>query len=221
MTVTGEGGRTATTNPLITVDAAPPPLSAAGQSITTPEGQPFSGVVATFADLAPQGAGAYAAAIRWGDGQTSAGTVAALGNGRYAVSGGHAYAHAGTYAVGVQLSRPGGVSAAAAATAYVTEVPFWATRTFQHFSAGRVATAVLGTLADLNPLASAGDFTVTIDWGDGTKSPGLLLPKGNGTFTIAGTHDYASVGARPLGVTVTDEAGRTVTTNPLVSVDPR
>jgi ELWxxDGT repeat protein len=221
VTVTDEGGRTTTTNPLMAVDAAPPPIAAAGQSITTQEGRPFSGVVATFSDPSPAPAGAYAAAIGWGDGQASAGTVAALGNGRFAVSGSNTYHHAGTYAVSVSAFRPNGVSAAATTTANVTDAPFWATRTFQHVGQGQPVTGVLGTLVDLNPSASAGDFTVVIDWGDGTKSPGLVLPKGKGTFDIAGSHDYTLAGARTLDVAITDEGGRTVTTNPLVTVDSR
>jgi hypothetical protein len=220
VTVTGEGGRVATANPLITVDAPrAPALSATGQPIATKEGQGFNGVVATFSDPSPAAAGAYAAAVSWGNGQTSAGTVAALGGGRFAVSGSNTYRHAGTYAVGVQVSRPGGVTAAAATTAVVADEPFWASRTFQRVGQGQPVTGVLGTLVDLNPLATAGDFTVTIDWADGTKSPGLLLPKGNGTFDITGSHDYTSAGARTLDVTVTDEGGRTITTNPLISVN--
>jgi hypothetical protein len=220
VTVTDEGGRTVTTAPLVAVDPGPRPLAGgAGQPIVTQEGQPFSGVVATFSDLAPAAAGAYAAAISWGDGQTSAGTVTALGNGHYAVSGSTTYAHAGAYAVNVQVSRPGGVTAAAATTAKVADAPFWATRTFQRVGQGQPVTGVLGALVDRNPLAAAGDFTLTIDWGDGTKSPGLVLPKGNGTFDIAGSHDYTSAGARTLDVAITDEGGRIVTTAPLVTVD--
>ncbi len=194
-------------------------LSASGPPMKATEGQPFSGVVATFSDPSPAPAGAYASVISWGDGQTSAGTVAALGGGRFAVSGSNTYAHAGTYTVSAQVSRPGGVKAAATTTVSVTDAPFWATRTFQRVGPGQPVTGVLGTLVDRNPLAAAGDFTVTIDWGDGTKSPGLLLPKGNGTFDIAGSHDYTSAGARTLDVAITDEGGRTVTTDPLVTVD--
>jgi ELWxxDGT repeat protein len=220
VSVTDEGGRTATANPLIAVDPAPAVvLSAAGQTIAAQEGQPFSGVVATFSDPTPQAAGAYAAAITWGNGATSAGTVAALANGQFSVSGSNTYSHAGTYAVKVQVSRPGGVSAAAATTANVSDAPFWATRTFQRVGVGQPVAGVLGTLVDQSPSASAGDFTVVIDWGDGTKSLGLVLPNGNGTFDIAGSHDYASAGARVLDVTITDEGGRSVMTDPLITVD--
>jgi ELWxxDGT repeat protein len=58
------------------------PLSVTGQPITTVEGQTFSGEVATFSDSNPLTPASYTATITWGDGHTSAGTVAALANGQ-------------------------------------------------------------------------------------------------------------------------------------------
>jgi len=52
---------------------------------------------------------------------------------------------------------------------------------------------------------AAGDFTATIDWGDGTTTSGTVSqPDGDGTpFHVDGTHTYAAVGAYPMVVSVT------------------
>jgi ELWxxDGT repeat protein len=200
---------------------AVPPLSASGKAISVAEGQTFSGTVATFTDPGPAAAaGTYAALITWGDGQTSAGTITALGNGQFSVSGSHVYAHAGSYAVSVQIKRAAdGSGVRATAWATVAEEPFWAGRTYQHVKKGQAVAGLLGSLTDLNLAAAAGDFTMTIDWGDGSTSTGLLLPKGAGKFDIGGTHTYSSTGLKTLTMTVTDEAGRAVTAHPLIAVD--
>ena len=197
-----------------------PSLSATAQPVAIPEGQTFSGPVATFTDPSPAAPGAYTATILWGNGQTSAGTVTALGGDRLAVSGNNVYAHAARYVIATQISRPGRAAVVVTSAAVMTEEPFWATRTFQRAAVGQPVTGALGTLTDLNLAAAASDFTAVIDWGDGTRTRGLLLPKGKGAFDIAGSHAYSSIGTRTLALSLTDEAGRTVATNPLITIDP-
>lgn len=51
--------------------------------------------------------------------------------------------------------------------------------------------------------AAAGDFTTTIDWGDGSPSSTGTVT-GSGTFTVAGSHTYAAAGAYPVSIKVTD-----------------
>jgi len=51
-------------------------------------------------------------------------------------------------------------------------------------------------------------FTATIDWGDGTQTPGVVVG-GNGSFTVEGGHTYTSAGDDDVGVTVTDTADST------------
>ena len=58
----------------------------------------FSGPVATFTDANPNGSAAeYLAAVNWGDGQVSAGTVTAQAGGGFAITGTHTYTTAGAY----------------------------------------------------------------------------------------------------------------------------
>jgi hypothetical protein len=53
----------------------------------------------------------------------------------------------------------------------------------------------------------AGDFTATIDWGDGTApSTGTVSVVGNKTFEVAGDHTYKKVGFDNVTVTLADDA---------------
>jgi hypothetical protein len=78
-------------------------------------------------------------------------------------------------------------------------------------------TGPVATFTDANPAAPVGDFTATIDWGDGTpESAGTVAqPGGTGTaFVVAGSHTYADAGAAgtyPIQVFVTDVGGSKLT----------
>jgi hypothetical protein len=108
------------------------PLTAVGgQAFTTAEGTALSAslsppspgpiLVASFsdADSGPQNVNNYTATVDWGDGTTSAGTVANDPAGGFAVVGAHTYAQAGTFpvAVTVRTVADGGVVATVAGTA--------------------------------------------------------------------------------------------------------
>src|SRR5262249_53355631 len=88
-----KGGASATANSTAVVADAP--LSARGASISATEGVTFTAIVARFTDADPRGvAGDFTAAVDWGDGKTSAGTIAPdpLVAGSFTVTGSHAYA---------------------------------------------------------------------------------------------------------------------------------
>jgi hypothetical protein len=74
-------------------------------------------------------------------------------------------------------------------------------------------TAVTGTFAhftDLNPLATAADFTATITWADGTTSPGSVQASTSGGFDVTGSHTYSDmVSGGTLSVMVSDPGGST------------
>jgi hypothetical protein len=72
--------------------------------------------VANFTDTDPGGTVSdYSAAVTWGDGTTSSGTIGASGTG-FTVSGTHAYAHPGSYSVSVTIADAGGSQAPASST---------------------------------------------------------------------------------------------------------
>ena len=75
-----------------------------GLSLSGTAATPLNTTVATISDPNTSAiASAYSATINWGDGSTSAGTVAG-GNGTFTVSGSHPYAVPGTYPVGVTIN---------------------------------------------------------------------------------------------------------------------
>ena len=100
------------------------PLTAAGRDVTGVGGQTLTATVAHFTDA---NAGApvsdFSAQIAWGDGTTSAGSVAAASGGGFDVLGTHTYATAGSFTVTTSIADVGGSTAMATATAQVTAPP--------------------------------------------------------------------------------------------------
>jgi hypothetical protein len=74
---------------------------------------------------------------------------------------------------------------------------------------------------DHNPLGHAGDFTATIDWGDGSpSSTGKVTARGAGLFAVSGNHMYTSGGKRQITISVVDEGGSMTTIHSRVLVFP-
>ena len=85
-------------------------------------GQAFSGVVATIQDLNPLGkASDYTAAIDWGDGKASAGTVRRTAAGRFEVVADHTFAAAGRPAVRVTITSVASGKAATAESVFIID----------------------------------------------------------------------------------------------------
>jgi hypothetical protein len=53
---------------------------------------------------------------------------------------------------------------------------------------------------------TAGDFTATVAWGDGSSSAGTVTPSGSG-FNVSGSHTYAVAGSYVATVAVLDAGG--------------
>jgi hypothetical protein len=87
-------------------------------------------------------------------------------------------------------------------------------------TAGVPVSPVLESFTDTNSSAIASDFTATIDWGDGTRSSGIIAPSGGG-FIATGSHAYAQIGGYTATVTVDELGGSELTTQVLIRVAPR
>lgn len=207
--------------------AQSPPSNVQVQAIEAREDEAFSGVVATFTSGDPDPM-RFAATIEWGDGTSSAGTVtcrstcAAGVSNTYNVSGQHAWADPGDYAVRVTVTYSGS-STSGSGTARVTArdqpapqpqpqpqpeptpilpvglpvpegVPFTTERGVPF--TGVVAKVPAGTPVKL----------ITIDWGDGKKSPGTAGSDGS----ITGSHTFKKSGWHQITTTVTNDAGSSV-----------
>jgi hypothetical protein len=101
-----------------------------GLTINTQELQFFTAPVATFTSTSGAVAGEFTAAINWGDGTTSAGTISGPdSNGIFTVSGSHTYPEDGknemdlvdTYPIEVTINGGSGNTATATSTALVSE----------------------------------------------------------------------------------------------------
>lgn len=72
---------------------------------------------------------------------------------------------------------------------------------------------------DADGTLGAGDFTATVDWGDGTGIDTTPTVSGSaGSFTVNGIHTYASTGSFPVTVNITDSHGVTVSTTTTATV---
>jgi V8-like Glu-specific endopeptidase len=112
------GGAEATATSTAQVTDAP--LAATGRTVVATERGVFHGVLASFTDPGSTGSvDPYSATITWGDGQTSAGTITANGQGGFDVQGSNTYAHEGPYPVSVLISDKGGSTVTATSTAHV------------------------------------------------------------------------------------------------------
>ncbi|HLJ94596.1 MAG TPA: hypothetical protein VKU02_15525, partial [Gemmataceae bacterium] len=197
-----------------------------GFVITGVEGQPLNNViVATFTSPTPNiQAGNFSASINWGDGTTSPGTITGPDqNGVFTVTGSHTYKeegnpfHGGPFIVTVMIMQNGGFPITVTDTSNIAEAPLAATGGFilAGVQGQPITNAVVATFIDTggpeNPL-DPGDYTATINWGDGSSSPGTISgPDQNGVFTVSGGHSYASQGTFTITTTIVHESAPPVT----------
>ena len=129
----------------------------------------------------------------------------------------------GTASVTVFNPMPGG-GTTSAITFTITDAVLTPTGTPVAATEGMSLSVQVATFTDANPKAPLSDFTgagaVTIDWGDGSQSPGTVSqPGGIGTtFLVFGTHTYADEGSKSIVVTITDKGSATATANTTATV---
>ncbi len=203
------------------VVADAPLQSSPDQPVAATEGQSFISVLSTFTDADPEGTVSdYVAVIDWGDGMApTAGVITYNGSPKFPtfdVSGTHTYVEEGNYNytvtvydVGGSVTQTSGVVAVADAPLVVAwdSPPVGATLTEgAPISAINPSGAVAG-FTDGNPFATVSDFTVSIEWGDGTVSPGVVEAVAPGLFDVAADHTYSEEGTYPAQITVLDDGG--------------
>jgi hypothetical protein len=123
--VADEGGFQ--TNVLSVANTSDATLVGLGTTFTAVAGVPFTNQIASCydSDTSPEASTSYHCIINWGDGTTSAGTMAGWGQeGSYGVTGSHTYAQAGSYQVMVTIDNTHTfASTTARSTAIVSERP--------------------------------------------------------------------------------------------------
>jgi Ca2+-binding RTX toxin-like protein len=168
--------------------------------------------VATFTDsnLGDLASG-LTASINWGDGTISVGTVSGS-NGAFAVSGAHTYADEGSDVVGVTVTRTAdNTQTAATGNVTVAEHDVLTPHgTAINANPNQLFNGTVASFTDTDTSSVAGDFTASINWGDGTISVGIVSGS-NGSFAVSGSHTYASSGQDAVTVTLTDDSPGTAT----------
>jgi hypothetical protein len=84
---------------------------------------------------------------------------------------------------------------------------------------GSPFSGTLALLKDLNTSQLASDFTVTIDWGDGTALDTGVVTGSGGNFKVTGGHTYTKVGPYTATLSITDGDGETATASDAVTVN--
>jgi hypothetical protein len=209
VTISDIGGATATATTTATIDDAP--LSATGGTIAATAGTTFSGTVATFTDGDPAGAIAdFVATINWGDGSSSTGTVSAA-SGAFAVSGTHSYASTGNFPLAVTIRDTGGSHIDTTGTAEVSGVVGETLNgvglAVSGFELSPLTNGPVATFTSSNPQPVSA-FTVTIHWGDGTSSAGVVTLSNN-QYTVVGSHTYGEEGNYTVGIEISDRLAST------------
>jgi hypothetical protein len=217
VTVSDEGGSGTSGTGSAAVTHAP--LVGWGQTVALTEGTSGPAVVALFSDPDPRDAASdFIATITWGDGKTSSGTVSPAGGGLFQVSGSHAYAEEGNYAIGVSIQDDRGASALTTSTAAVTDailtpIPLTLTVTGNKTFAG-----IVGLFSDADPAGTAADYTATITWDDGSTTAGAV--SGSGAFVVTAAHKFGVFkGPHTIVVSVADAGGAATTITDTV-IDP-
>jgi hypothetical protein len=178
--------------------------------IIATEGMAFSGtVVGSFSDANPGATAAdFTATIHWGDGSpATVGVVAGPTGGPFTVSGSHTYAEEGPYTITVTVTDDGGSSATLTGTATVADAPLSGSCATPVVS-GTAFAGPTATFTDQSATGTLSDFSATINWGDGSTSPGVITGgPGTAPYTVSGTHTYTTPGFYVITTTINDVGG--------------
>jgi len=85
-------------------------------------------------------------------------------------------------------------------------------------TAGLTFNGLVATFSDFDPSGVAGNFTATIDWGDGHISQGAISSNANGGFNINGSNTYAAGGRFPVTVDIADFLGSSLSITNVATV---
>jgi hypothetical protein len=226
-------GNQAVANSLADVSGPGGVLTTYGQMANFVAGTLYGATLVSFTDSNPGAiAGQFTAVVTWGDGTSGAGTISISGAG-FVVTGTHTYNYASPGEPGASVvitDHLTGLTATASPTIVVAPVPLTITPKNFAVTPGTAFSGTVATFTDTNPLNSAGFYTATINWGDGTPTTtGTII--GSNPFTVSGSHTYqaaalANQGTAIVTITITDPNGQTATAvaravdPPVASSDP-
>ncbi len=194
------------------------------------EGTELSSTVASFTDGAITlfgcgGAATYTAAINWGDGTTTPGTVTGgigtfLAGCLYAINGSHTYAEEGPVSYSVAIAGGMATGSTGPATVDVRDAPLSARAAGFTANQNSPSASTVASFTDANPGATPADFTATVSWGDGTTAAGVVAAAPAGGFAVTATHTYTAAGAFNSTVSIKDAGGSQAGAGATVTVAP-
>ena len=206
-------------------------LTATGVTFAAMTHVPFQGTVAAFSSSDPTATAAdFTATVNYGDGSPSAsGTVVAAPDG-FLVVGAHTFTTANPIEpVTVTITDTRGFGQATANSVATITSPGGLLTPFGQsvsFVAGTLSSAAVASFTDSSPLAVPGEFTASINWGDGTASSAGTIAISGAGFTVNGSHTYnvdpvSATIVESVTVTIRDTlTGDTVTANTTAAVAP-
>jgi hypothetical protein len=185
------------------------------------EGTAINGEVATFADTSgSHPATDYMANIDWGDGTTTIGAAVTGSNGAFTVSGSHTYADeemnellvggepTGSPVMKVTITRTtDSTTITASGTVAVSDADFLSPTSQTVGGSPNTALTNVTVAKFTDPYTGnvAGDFTATIDWGDGSNIDTVTVSGATGSFTVNGSHTYAANGQYNINVGILED----------------
>jgi hypothetical protein len=210
VTLSDDAPGTATAQVTSTAHVGTTALSVTAVNFSVAEHAPFNGTVATFTDSdKTKTPTSFTAAIDWGDATAPTAGVITGGSGSFTVTGQHTYTdeQTVTFTVTVSENSPGTSTGSASGTATVTEADALTPAGAIAISAfqGVPFTGPVAQFTDSDTGNTPGDFTAIISWGDASSSPGTVSG-GAGSFTVSGTHTYASTGTFTVTAQLTEDA---------------
>ncbi|HEY7309296.1 MAG TPA: putative Ig domain-containing protein [Gemmataceae bacterium] len=233
VTVTADDGNGQTVSQTFNWLVNDAPITAQASPVSAVEGNDTGAItVAAFTtpNLNAQ-AGEYTAVVNWGDGSSADLAGVSGGNGSFTVTDDHSYAEKGSYPVSVTITDSAGNSTTVTSTMTVADAALHLTGGLQLGDAmsNPQSSFALASFSDDNPSAPMSDYSVLIDWGDGsppTNMTSLLQNAGDGTYIVVGSHSYANpLNNTQLGpvtytvtVTVTDADGASASTTSTIVV---
>ncbi len=149
----------------------------------------------------------FSATIDWGDGTSSAGSVADDPASGFDVFGSHTYAQGGDYrpvvTVGTSVASGGASISAVTSEVDVDFLPLSVADDPISTTAGLAFSGAIASFSSGDAELVAADFAARIDWGDGSAAgAGQVVADADGSFSVTGAHIYNTAGTYTVAVAI-------------------